>query len=106
MQITRATAQELRHPELNVAERKKGHLLMLRDQRASDEPTARDLIARAYEDAIFVEAMPSELRGLASVFVLWVLAIAGWMLYRYVQDRKSTRLNSSHIPLSRMPSSA
>ena len=23
-----------------------------------------------------------------------------------VQDRKSTRLNSSHIPLSRMPSSA
>ena len=25
--------------------------------------------------------------------------------YRYV-DRKSTRLNSSHIPLSRMPSSA
>ena len=25
---------------------------------------------------------------------------------RYRQDRKSTRLNSSHIPLSRMPSSA
>ena len=24
----------------------------------------------------------------------------------YIQDRKSTRLNSSHIPLSRMPSSA
>ena len=24
----------------------------------------------------------------------------------YAQDRKSTRLNSSHIPLSRMPSSA
>ena len=24
----------------------------------------------------------------------------------FVQDRKSTRLNSSHIPLSRMPSSA
>ena len=27
-------------------------------------------------------------------------------LVRRVQDRKSTRLNSSHIPLSRMPSSA
>ena len=28
-------------------------------------------------------------------------------IYRYVyRDRKSTRLNSSHIPLSRMPSSA
>ena len=26
--------------------------------------------------------------------------------YRNKQDRKSTRLNSSHIPLSRMPSSA
>ena len=24
----------------------------------------------------------------------------------YLKDRKSTRLNSSHIPLSRMPSSA
>ena len=28
------------------------------------------------------------------------------MLDGLVQDRKSTRLNSSHIPLSRMPSSA
>ena len=26
--------------------------------------------------------------------------------FRHVLDRKSTRLNSSHIPLSRMPSSA
>ena len=26
--------------------------------------------------------------------------------YQYMKDRKSTRLNSSHIPLSRMPSSA
>ena len=27
-------------------------------------------------------------------------------LEKYLEDRKSTRLNSSHIPLSRMPSSA
>ena len=27
-------------------------------------------------------------------------------LYNRIRDRKSTRLNSSHIPLSRMPSSA
>ena len=27
-------------------------------------------------------------------------------LFKYDRDRKSTRLNSSHIPLSRMPSSA
>ena len=31
--------------------------------------------------------------------------IAGFSMYRGI-DRKSTRLNSSHIPLSRMPSSA
>ena len=28
------------------------------------------------------------------------------ILLDYIKDRKSTRLNSSHIPLSRMPSSA
>ena len=28
------------------------------------------------------------------------------LISRYSEDRKSTRLNSSHIPLSRMPSSA
>ena len=28
------------------------------------------------------------------------------LLYQQEADRKSTRLNSSHIPLSRMPSSA
>ena len=31
---------------------------------------------------------------------------AGEMLWNWTPDRKSTRLNSSHIPLSRMPSSA
>ena len=36
-------------------------------------------------------------------FVIWdILVYAG----EYLIDRKSTRLNSSHIPLSRMPSSA
>ena len=42
------------------------------------------------------------------------LDISGWDLKKALQlmhesnpsDRKSTRLNSSHIPLSRMPSSA
>ena len=29
-----------------------------------------------------------------------------WVILGFCQDRKSTRLNSSHIPLSRMPSSA
>ena len=39
-----------------------------------------------------------ELRALAEVYAL--------MVYHHEEDRKSTRLNSSHIPLSRMPSSA
>ena len=34
------------------------------------------------------------------------LAIARFQGERVARDRKSTRLNSSHIPLSRMPSSA
>ena len=29
-----------------------------------------------------------------------------WQIYRLLKDRKSTRLNSSHIQKSRMPSSA
>ena len=32
--------------------------------------------------------------------------VDGQSVARFFQDRKSTRLNSSHIPLSRMPSSA
>ena len=35
---------------------------------------------------------------------VWVCLVFG--RYAEVTDRKSTRLNSSHIPLSRMPSSA
>ena len=40
---------------------------------------------------------PDSLRG---------ISLSGVVLDEYSQDRKSTRLNSSHIPLSRMPSSA
>ena len=35
-----------------------------------------------------------------------IIRISGQNLTGLIQDRKSTRLNSSHIPLSRMPSSA
>ena len=46
--------------------------------------------------------MMASSRDLVSVFVsLEFLSIPAYMI-----DRKSTRLNSSHIPLSRMPSSA
>ena len=39
----------------------------------------------------------------ASPSMKWVNPPVAWMMHA---DRKSTRLNSSHIPLSRMPSSA
>ena len=43
------------------------------------------------------------------VFGIWQVLTRGALLYHEASkdsDRKSTRLNSSHIPLSRMPSSA
>ena len=92
MRVTRATARDVRHPELSVTERSKSRLVMLRGQRASDEPTARDLIARAYEDAIFVEAMPSELRGMASVFVLGGSGMIAWCPPNRQQPTAAPRL--------------
>ena len=49
------------------------------------------------------------MRGIASVclgivFALFILNIATRL--PFITDRKSTRLNSSHLKLSRMPSSA
>ena len=38
--------------------------------------------------------------------VITLIVFAGFSVLWLGEDRKSTRLNSSHIPLSRMPSSA
>ena len=38
--------------------------------------------------------------------MLWLIASLVFLLLRLAPDRKSTRLNSSHATLSRMPSSA
>src|SRR5216110_3205477 len=43
---------------------------------------------------------------LMQVFVGFSLVTVLWCIYGYSLDRKSTRLNSSHVSLSRMPSSA
>ena len=55
---------------------------------------------------------PAQLISKAHAQGLKVIALtdhdstAGWDAAMAALDRKSTRLNSSHIPLSRMPSSA
>ena len=52
----------------------------------------------SYLDKVSVESLPILSTG--------VCVIAGQLAEMPLVDRKSTRLNSSHIPLSRMPSSA
>ena len=49
--------------------------------------------------------LPDDIRG-AVVRLKRDRIVAAAVELFYRQDRKSTRLNSSHIPLSRMPSSA
>ena len=44
--------------------------------------------------------------GLIIGIVIGTLIATVRVIPKYKTDRKSTRLNSSHIPLSRMPSSA
>ena len=58
-------------------------------------PFAIQPIQRAFE------AIHPEIREVAQVS-----GLSQWQTFRLIEDRKSTRLNSSHIPLSRMPSSA
>ena len=49
-----------------------------------------------------------DVRDSFALLNLGVVAVCGVLLpfVGFPKDRKSTRLNSSHIPLSRMPSSA
>ena len=52
------------------------------------------------------------LRGVAALMVIWYHIFEGYafaggsIIETFNQDRKSTRLNSSHTTVSRMPSSA
>ena len=62
----------------------------------------------------FAVRLPSALAAGLSAFFIWLLLMRAGYGQRaalaaavvFLRDRKSTRLNSSHIPLSRMPSSA
>ena len=73
-------------------------------------PAAGATLAIAYQGAVAPDAIEAHAQLLEDVPGAGLLAVtsadrlnAGW---RKAQDRKSTRLNSSHIQKSRMPSSA
>ena len=67
-----------------------------------------DLQKEEIKDVVYASKVETK----KSVSFIWVLpliiaGILGWIAYRdWETDRKSTRLNSSHRSLSRMPSSA
>ena len=52
------------------------------------------------------ELTSQERKTLTAAFAGWSVDALDVMVYSFVIDRKSTRLNSSHLRLSRMPSSA
>ena len=68
-------------------------------------PDELSRIRRAYELA--AEAHSSQRRKSGEPYIIHPIAVAAIVAEELeLGDRKSTRLNSSHIPLSRMPSSA
>ena len=65
-------------------------------------PNQQAILERAVQDSAGKIAwFPEHIKGGARAKVL-----EGLFKRALITDRKSTRLNSSHIPLSRMPSSA
>jgi hypothetical protein len=74
--IERLTAMDVWLPEPTVSERAKKRQIMPRDRHASDTPSSRQLVSRAYQDAFFIEAMPSNLRGMLSLFAMGMLGSA------------------------------
>ena len=77
-----------------------------------------DIIAQKNDTIYFIEVKSKSVSSLAFIsseinrpednMHLWKLRRLSKTIQTYLihKDRKSTRLNSSHIPLSRMPSSA
>ena len=64
-----------------------------------------NLLACYFTDALYL-GRPSNYANLPLVFERYDTKGIGLVGTQAITDRKSTRLNSSHIPLSRMPSSA
>ena len=86
-------------------------ILVVEDESAIAELIAINLRHANFEVTIVndsTRALAEVDRALPDLIILdWMLpGFSGVQLAKRWRDRKSTRLNSSHIPLSRMPSSA
>ena len=70
---------------------------------------AETLPIRISDDVVRVRQQTRQMAvdiGLSLVDQTKIVTAASELARNTLEDRKSTRLNSSHIPLSRMPSSA
>ena len=65
-----------------------------------------DIISKNNEMLKIFDILPSIAQSDSTVLIEGETGTGKELIARALQDRKSTRLNSSHIPLSRMPSSA
>mgnify|MGYP003342558839 CR=1 FL=1 len=85
--------------------RRKRHVAKKAAVSESYSPRYADIMVDAKTGDVLHESAPDGLRHPASLTKIMTL----YLLFEKLEagkDRKSTRLNSSHIPLSRMPSSA
>jgi hypothetical protein len=72
----RLTAADVIEQQPSAGDRAQKKQHWPKDKRASETPRSNDLVSRAYEHVLFLEAMPSRYRGLASVFGMGLMAVA------------------------------
>ena len=72
-------------------------------------PDYPDLVKELRDKGVIITAKPDQRAWYLDLLFSFgpiLLLVILWIYFMRQIDRKSTRLNSSHIPLSRMPSSA
>ena len=84
--------------EIKIAETEMPGLMAIREEFAKAQPLKGARITGSLHMTIQTAVLVETLQALG--------AKVRWASCNIFSDRKSTRLNSSHIPLSRMPSSA